>query len=45
MSLLRIGHEAPDFTAAAHTGESIRLSNFAGRPVVLWFYPAAGTPG
>jgi len=43
--LLRPGDPAPAFEAVAHTGETVRLADLAGRRVVLWFYPAADTPG
>ncbi len=39
------GSPAPDFEAKAHTGESVRLSDYRGRIVVLYFYPRAMTPG
>jgi len=43
--ILNIGDNAPEFTVKAHTGEDVSLSDFAGRTVVLWFYPKADTPG
>jgi len=39
------GDPAPDFTATTDAGERIRLSDFRGRPVVLYFYPKDDTPG
>lgn len=36
---------APDFTLLSDTGESVTLSSFRGRPVVLYFYPKDDTPG
>jgi peroxiredoxin Q/BCP len=39
------GDAAPDFALPDHTGSIRRLSEFRGRPVVLWFYPKARTPG
>lgn len=45
MTTLRIGDWAPDFTAVADTGETVRLSDFRGRRVVLYFYPKDDTPG
>jgi thioredoxin-dependent peroxiredoxin len=39
------GQEAPDFELASDTGERVRLSQFRGRPVVLYFYPKDDTPG
>ncbi len=40
-----MGEIAPPFEVKAHTGLTVRLSDFAGRTVVLWFYPKADTPG
>ncbi|HEY0796467.1 MAG TPA: thioredoxin-dependent thiol peroxidase [Acidisarcina sp.] len=34
-----------DFTLQNEQGATVRLSDFAGRPVVLFFYPKADTPG
>jgi peroxiredoxin Q/BCP len=34
-----------DFTLQNEDGEPVRLSDFAGKPVVLFFYPKADTPG
>jgi peroxiredoxin Q/BCP len=44
MALLEAGTVAPDFTVQTHTGETCTLSKI-GKPVVLWFYPEADTPG
>src|SRR3954466_12139408 len=43
--MLQAGDEAPDFELADQDGEPVRLSSFRGRPVVLYFYPKADTPG
>src|SRR6266702_8430694 len=40
-----VGKPAPDFKAAITSGETIRLSDFRGRKVVLYFYPKDDTPG
>ena len=42
---LQRGDPAPEFTLTADTGESVTLSQFRGRKVVVYFYPAAMTPG
>ena len=42
---LTIGQQAPAFMCKAHTGDSVSLSNFAGKKVLLWFYPRASTGG
>jgi peroxiredoxin Q/BCP len=39
------GQEAPDFELTSDTGERVRLSQFRGKPVVLYFYPKDDTPG
>ena len=39
------GGEAPDFELTSDAGERVRLSQFRGRPVVLYFYPRDDTPG
>ena len=42
---LQPGDPAPDFTAAAHNGQQIRLADYRGESVVvLYFYPMDGTP-
>ena len=42
---LQPGDRAPGFTLASDTGESVSLADYAGRKVVVYFYPAALTPG
>jgi peroxiredoxin Q/BCP len=39
------GKPAPDFELATDSGEKVKLSDFRGRPVVLYFYPKDDTPG
>ncbi len=39
------GQPAPDFELPSDDGETVRLSSFRGRPVVLYFYPKDDTPG
>jgi peroxiredoxin Q/BCP len=39
------GKPAPDFELATDAGEAVKLSDFRGRPVVLYFYPKDDTPG
>jgi peroxiredoxin Q/BCP len=43
--MLKPGDPAPDFTATACDGSRIRLGDFRGRKVLLWFFPKADTPG
>jgi thioredoxin-dependent peroxiredoxin len=39
------GEPAPEFTLTSDAGEPVSLSDFRGRPVVLYFYPKDDTPG
>lgn len=39
------GEKAPDFTLPANGGDKIKLSQFKGRPVVVYFYPKDDTSG
>jgi thioredoxin-dependent peroxiredoxin len=39
------GKPAPDFELQSDSGETVRLSDFRGRRVVLYFYPKDDTPG
>lgn len=43
--LLEVGTKAPDFTLSDADGNSVSLSDFAGKRVVLYFYPRDNTPG
>lgn len=42
--MLEIGTKAPDFTLQNQEGKEVRLSDFAGKRVVLYFYPRDNTP-
>ena len=42
---MKIGNKAPDFTALTDSGEKVRLKDFRGKKVVLYFYPKDNTPG
>lgn len=39
------GDPAPDFTLSSDDGRQVSLGDYAGRNVILYFYPAAMTPG
>ena len=39
------GDAAPDFAGTDQTGATVRLADFAGRPLALYFYPKDDTPG
>ena len=43
--MLEIGAKAPDFTLFDKDGNAVSLSDFAGKKVVLYFYPKDNTPG
>jgi peroxiredoxin Q/BCP len=43
--MIEAGQTAPDFTLPNQDGEDVTLSSLRGRPVVLYFYPKADTPG
>ena len=43
--MLNPGDKAPDFVGRDHIGNAVKLSDFKGKPVVLWFFPKADTPG
>ena len=36
------GDRAPDFTAVDHTGKEIKLADFRGQKVWLWFFSSSG---
>ena len=43
--MLEVGMKAPDFTLLDKRGNSVSLSDFLGKKVVLYFYPKDNTPG
>jgi peroxiredoxin Q/BCP len=45
MSRLEAGHKAPAFTLPDQDEKKVSLKDFAGSPVVVYFYPADDTPG
>lgn len=42
---LAVGEAAPDFTLSDSDGNKVTLSDFRGQSVIVYFYPAASTPG
>jgi peroxiredoxin Q/BCP len=42
---LSIGKKAPDFALLDQDGATVKLSDFKGQRVVVFFYPKASTPG
>lgn len=45
MARLETGDQAPAFTLTSDTGTQVSLSDFSGKHLVIFFYPAAMTPG
>ena len=43
--MLKVGDKAPEFTLLDGDENSVSLSDFKGKKVVIWFYPKASTPG
>lgn len=43
--MLETGNKAPDFTLQDQNGKTVRLSDFQGKRIVLYFYPKDNTPG
>ena len=43
--MMEIGMKAPDFTLSDKDGNSVSLSDYLGKKVVLYFYPKDNTPG
>lgn len=45
MNLLQAGAKAPDFNTSDQSGKKVRLKDYRGKKVVLYFYPKDDTPG
>lgn len=45
MTTLKTGDKAPNFEALDQAGNTVKLSDYAGKKLVLFFYPKASTPG
>jgi peroxiredoxin Q/BCP len=43
--MIEAGSKAPAFSLVADDGKKVSLKDFAGRKVVLYFYPKDATPG
>jgi peroxiredoxin Q/BCP len=43
--MLEVGQQAPDFELTNDSGEKVKLSDFRGQKVILYFYPKALTKG
>ncbi|MGC6430712.1 MAG: thioredoxin-dependent thiol peroxidase [Jejuia sp.] len=45
MTTLKAGDKAPDFKALDEQGNTVQLSDYTGKKLVVFFYPKASTPG
>jgi peroxiredoxin Q/BCP len=45
VSFLNVGDQAPEFALQNQNGDLVRLSDYKGKTVVVYFYPKAMTPG
>lgn len=45
MTTLNIGDKAPDFETIDQNNKTVRLNDYLGKKIVLFFYPKASTPG
>ena len=43
--MLLKGSKAPDFTLENQEGESVKLKDFVGQKLLIWFFPRANTGG
>lgn len=43
--MIQVGEQAPDFSGVNEYGETVRLSDYRGQKLVLYFYPKDSTPG
>ncbi len=45
MTTLQVGDKAPDFKALDEQGQTISLTDYKGKKLIVFFYPKASTPG
>jgi len=45
MTTLKIGDKAPNFISKDENGNTVKLENYKGKKLVVFFYPKASTPG
>ncbi len=45
MNTLKIGDKVPDFSSKDQDGNAISLADYKGKKLIVFFYPAANTPG
>ena len=45
MAPLKQGDQAPDFALSGQEGQTVKLNDFKGKKLLMFFYPKAGTSG
>ena len=45
MNILKVGDKVPEFSAKDQDGNTIHLSDYKGKKLIVFFYPRANTPG
>ena len=45
MNTLKVGDKVPEFTSIDQDGNTIKLSDYKGKKLIVFFYPKASTPG
>lgn len=45
MNTLKVGDKVPDFSALDEQGNTVKLSDYHGKKLIMFFYPKASTPG
>ncbi len=45
MNTLKVGDKVPDFSALNEQGNTVKLSDYHGKKLIVFFYPKASTPG
>ena len=43
--MLGVGSKAPEFQLSDQGGNTVNITDFKGKKVLLWFFPKASTPG
>jgi|TARA_B100000700_G_C14291651_1_gene510756 peroxiredoxin Q/BCP len=43
--MLGVGSKAPEFQLSDQDGNTVNITDFKGKKVLLWFFPKASTPG
>ncbi|MBT8220498.1 MAG: thioredoxin-dependent thiol peroxidase [Bacteroidia bacterium] len=45
MAMLKVGDKAPEFIGVIQDGSEVKLSDYAGKSLIVYFYPKDNTPG